>query len=141
VDLLQPFVAWNDPSAIKSVWDFCDEALASLEKRLVSGMKGEGLNVLDFNELVEDSEFYTATISLLYRWTRVNKSLPSLPRVCTRISTVRSTLRATLELQTASMIQHARPSFRLHLLESMLDFTVDAMMMRREIKPRIGMII
>jgi hypothetical protein len=121
VDLLQPFVTWNDSCAIKRVCDFCDEALVSLEKSLEPGMYGGGSNVHVFDELVEASEFYTACLGLLYRWMRVAKSLPQVPQLFPRISTVRSGLRDTLQRQAASKVHQPGPSFRLHLLESMLE--------------------
>lgn len=125
LDLLRSFVAWDDPPAVRSVWQYVDESLASLERHCRPGLNGMPPRVVELDELLDSAELYVSSLNLLYLWIRVRKSIPDVPTLPSRLSSIYSILQAShLELSNTTNDDRY---FRLHLLESALEQNIDAM--------------
>jgi hypothetical protein len=127
LDLLRPFVAWEDPPAVSAVWQYVEESLTSLESHCRPGSHGTPPRVVEVDELLDSAELHVSSLNLLYLWIRVKISLPEVPLLRSRLSSIHSLLQASL-LEHSNNPQDDR-YFRLHLLESALEQNIEAMSM------------
>jgi hypothetical protein len=125
LDLLRPFVAWEDPPAVRAVWQYVEESLATLESHCQPGLHGMSPRVVEVDELLESAELYVSSLNLLYLWTRVRKCLPDVPSLPSRLSSIHSVLQA-LHTEHSNKNEEDR-YFRLQLLESALEQNIEAM--------------
>jgi hypothetical protein len=124
LDLLRPFIAWEDPPAVRAVWQYVEESLATLESHCQPGLHGMSPRLVEVDELIESAELYVSSLNLLYLWTRVRKCLPDVPSLPSRLSSIHSVLKASHpENSNKSEVDRY---FRLQLLESALEQNIEA---------------
>ena len=129
LDILRPFVTWDDSAAQQLVCQFLDEEfLRKLENHVVPELNANGVQ-----DLVDHVEVYTAAmgliqLSLLYRRNDVAVSFPG-----GSLSTRLVSLQNRLERVTSGKSFNGHSElFRLHLLENSLRQTVELLSVHNE---------
>lgn len=106
VDLLRPFVGWNDTTAVSNAWDLVEENINEMERQVQDF--GDRSSIAGLSEtFMSNVERHLAFLSLIELWIRVRTEPPLL---FAQLMVMLASLKVTLEMSS-----HCDP--RLGLME------------------------
>ena len=129
LDILRPFVTWNNSAAEQRVCRFLEEEfLRKLEEYVLHTMDDDGMQ-----DLVDNVEVYTAAMGLIQLWLLYRKSDDAAFFPGGRLTTRLVSLQNRLEQLTFGSANNGHTEqFRLHLLENSLRQTLHLLSVRNE---------
>jgi hypothetical protein len=129
LDILRVCVSWgNETKGLSHVWSYLDTLVDNLQENVdVSNPSGPVLR--DVTTLIDGVEVYVSALSLVHLWVLLKKKGLGIDNLSSRLTSIHVAVKATLTRWSNDDCTDTLPQqhFRLHLLESSLENTLDVL--------------
>jgi hypothetical protein len=131
LDILRVFVSWGDETeGLSDVWSYLDTLVQNLQESIDTTNPSSGPVLRDATTLIDGVEVYVSALSLMHLWILVKKTALGIHNLSSRLSSIHVAVKTTLSRwadDDCAAMPPPEQHFRLHLLESSLQNTIDVL--------------